>query len=198
LLLAGVVVALTSCAGQESSPTSYYVLAYFQTDESPRFEEPHFRDDVVVLEPTVDAVFDRRQIVRRVSPTELRYLLNDLWAVPPSDAFERAIREALSETGAFPRVYQERRDVDPRYRVASLVRAVELVDQDDGPPLVHFEVELQLIDGNRLVSQSTVSVQEPIETGGTGAFVDEVSRILSRSIDELVNRAAQSESGDAG
>lgn len=190
---------LAGCFGQQSTPTNYYVLAYSPTDNSPQFEQPQFEEPAVVLEPLVDAVFDRRQIVRRVSPTQLQYMLNDLWAVSLPRAFQRIVREGLSETGAFSYVYYEGRDVDVPYRVAMEVSAVEIISHAEQPSEVHLELEMQLIEGNAVLSQSSLTHREQMETdAGPGDFVDEVSRLVSASVDELVNRATESRDRDGG
>lgn len=205
---------LSSCVGQQSVPTNYYVLAYLPAEDSPRFEEAIFDSPVSILDPSIDPVFDRRQVVRRISATRLRYLSSDLWAVTLPDAFQRAVREAVGHSGAFPGVYSVSRDVQTRYRVAVVVDAVELIDpageadrdratgepkQGSRVPVVHLELQLQLIDGatSAAVSRHRVSYREPL--GGSrdiASFVDQLSRVLSRSVDELLIAASDTGSGN--
>lgn len=180
------VLLLSSCAGQSSSPTSYYVLAYMSDEAAPTFSEPQLSADAVVLEPSINPVFDRRQIVRRVSSTELQYLSGDLWAIGLSDAFQHAIRDAAVEIGAFRAVYLAGRDVQARYRIATVVDAVELVQAGDGAPVAHLELELRLYDRGELLTRSSVAVREELSgQSGPSDFVHRVSELLSRSADEL-------------
>lgn len=197
---------LSSCLSQQSAATNYYVLAYFPSESSPRFEKSVFEGALSVLEPSIDPVFDRRQVVRRISPTRLRYLSSELWAVTLPDAFQRAVRDGVARSGAFSEVYRAARDIETRYHLAVVVDAVELIDpaaEADAPgdaerePVVHLELTLQLVDGaaTAVVSRNELSYREPLAEGGDiAAYVDQLSRVLSRSVDELL--AAASDSGN--
>lgn len=177
---------LGGCVLFESSETFYYLFEY--TEPVPvSYQEPQIPGTVAVLEPAVSPVFERRQIVRRTRGPQLSFLSNDLWAVTPSAGVQSLLLERLRNAGIFESVEPERRDLEPRYRVASRLDRLEFeCCEENGAARV--SIALSFLDartGDAIVRTEEKIVRE-LPDSTTYQFVVAVNDILGQEIDALI------------
>jgi hypothetical protein len=217
---------LAGCAGNDAESTRYYMLPYVgEADSGGADAEGHagvVLDEVRVEEVKVAQAYDRRQLVERLSVTEVNYLSQHLWAVSLPEAVGEVVYDALIASGLVGEVYHWHTRSEPRYVVSTRVEALELVrgdgaggfpagnggnagnatDSDAGPgpdnqdtPGVHLEIDIVLVDQSTdsVILRHAGNYRRKLPAAGPGVFVERVTALLTAHVDEFLSKLSEAE-----
>jgi uncharacterized lipoprotein YmbA len=203
------VITLTACLSGRSQPTHYYTLPY-----TGDFVASSGQPDVGslrLLEPEIASIYDRRQIVQRVSPTQIRYLPQELWAVRLSDTLGEAVRSAVEQSGLFSRVvpWTARADLRRQAQYAleteialmeyaagtdgrgtAAAQAAEASGAERGSAKVELTFRLRRNEGDVLVEHSK-RIERALQPASPQAFVSVVAEVLGQELDAFFEKIAQ-------
>jgi uncharacterized lipoprotein YmbA len=203
------IITLTACLSGRSQPTHYYTLPY-----TGDFVASSGQPDVGslrLLEPEIASIYDRRQIVQRVSPTQIRYLPQELWAVRLSDTLGEAVRSAVEQSGLFSRVvpWTARADLRRQAQYAleteialmeyaagtdgrgtAAAQAAEASGAERGSAKVELTFRLRRNEGDVLVEHSK-RIERALQPASPQAFVSVVAEVLGQELDAFFEKIAQ-------
>jgi uncharacterized lipoprotein YmbA len=164
-----------------------------------------------LLEPEIASIYDRRQIVQRVSPTQIRYLPQELWAVRLSDTLGEAVRSAVEQSGLFSRVvpWTARADLRRQAQYAleteialmeyaagtdgrgtAAAQAAEASGAERGSAKVELTFRLRRNEGDVLVEHSK-RIERALQPASPQAFVSVVAEVLGQELDAFFEKIAQ-------
>ncbi|MFP4430163.1 MAG: ABC-type transport auxiliary lipoprotein family protein [Spirochaetaceae bacterium] len=147
--------------------------------------EALFDAALIVEDPTVAPLYDRRQIVQRPEAPEVLLLTRDLWVVGPSDAVRDALYDRIRRENLFRQVGRTVRGVRDPYLVQTYIDVLEY-RCCSGPPVALLDIEMLLVDSEGKVVARTRSATEDEISESVTEFVVTVNRRLSRAIDRFV------------
>ncbi len=186
-LLILVVSTLSGCLFSSDAPTRYFLIDYLGETGVEQQGQAPFDAAVVVEDPTVAPLFDRRQIVQRPEAPEIVLRTRDLWVVSPGDAVREVVYDRLRRENFFSEVEVGRRILgaqDP-YVLRTHVDALEYRCCAE-TPLAIFDVELILFDAEgNAIARHRSATEDEIPASVT-EFVLTVNRRLSAAIDQFL------------
>ncbi len=184
-----VVLTLSGCLLSDDAPTRYFLIDYVgdggARDQDQDQRETPFDAAVIVEDPTVGPLYDRRQIVQRPEAPEILLRTRDLWVVSPGDAVREVVYDRLREEDLFPEVGRRIRGVPDPYVLRTHIDTLEYRCCAE-TPLAIFDIELMLLDAEENVVARHRSATEDEIPASVTEFVLTVNRRLSEAIDQLV------------
>ena len=105
---------------------------------------------VEVAKFNVSRLYDRNQIILRLSAEEVREKAYHSWAVRPSEMITDAVEGYLKESRLFTDIRQDFVDVIPQYRITGTIKSLERLDSGD-QWYANFRLSVQLVDGRNAV-----------------------------------------------
>jgi uncharacterized lipoprotein YmbA len=151
-----------------------------------------------LLEPEIAGIYDRRQIVQRVSQTQIRYLSQELWAVRLSDTIGEAVRSAVQQSGLFSPVVPWTARADLRRQaqyvletdIAQMEYAAGPSEAERGSAEVELTFRLRRNEGDVLVEHSK-RVERALQPASPQAFVTVVAEVLGQELDAFFEKIAR-------
>ncbi len=180
----GIFFVLAGCFSFGADPTYYYVIEYAGEANLEGVTVPY---SVVVPDAVVAEVYNRRQIVQRLTGPRLRYLSSELWAVTPSGAIAEMVYDRARALEVFSTVERDTRRTTAEYRLTVVVDTLEYFCCDADPEArLTFALRLERErDGTVVLDRhvrETVILTEKSPLG----FVIAVSEVLSRELDAFI------------
>jgi ABC-type uncharacterized transport system auxiliary subunit len=189
------VLTLSGCLFSSDAPTRYFLIDYVAegvnapgtaaAEREPDPAEALFDAALIVEDPTVAPLYDRRQIVQRPEAPEVLLRNRDLWVVGAGDAVRDALYDRIRRENLFRQVGRTVRGVRDPYSVQTHIDALEYRCCGD-TPLAIFDIEMLLVDSQGKVLARTRSATEDEIPESVTDFVLTVNRRLSRAIDQFI------------
>ncbi len=189
------VLTLSGCLFSSDAPTRYFLIDYVDegdgtpgtaaAEREPDPAEALFNAVLIVEDPTVAPLYDRRQIVQRPEAPEVLLRNRDLWVVGAGDAVRDALYDRIRRENLFRQVGRTVRGVRDPYSVQTHIDALEY-RCCARQPLAVFDIEMLLVDSQGKVLARTRSATEDEISESVTEFVLTVNRRLSRAIDQFI------------
>jgi ABC-type uncharacterized transport system auxiliary subunit len=154
-------------------------------DGEPDPQEALFDIAVIVEDPTVAPLYDRRQIVQRPEAPEVLLRNRDLWVVGAGNAVRDVLYDRIRRANLFRQVGRTVRGVRDPYLVQTHIDALEYRCCGD-TPLAIFDIEMLLVDSEGTVIARKRSATEDEIPESVTEFVLTVNRRLSRAVDQFI------------
>ena len=182
-LFAVATLGISGCLLSREAPTKYFLIDYVGDQSEERETESLYPLPVVVEDPRVATLYDRRQIVQRPEAPEVFLLNRDLWAVSPADAVRTAIYDQTRYSGLFPEVRRGARIGGESYRIRTHVETLEYLCCE-GSPKALFEIEIILVDS----ADSPIARYDLASTDDISESVTEFVLTVNRRLTEAIDR----------
>lgn len=171
---------LTGCFGATSAEQRYYTLNLPPT-EAPMGERKG--PDLLVHEVEVAPVYNRPQIVYRISPQELQFFRQNNWADRPSRMLGQLLTQAFRRSGPFRSVVERVGERVPQYVLDTSVQAIEELE-GDGKWFAHLAMTLRLtrLSDNRTIWQFSFDERRGLAEQNLGLVVRAMSEILDEQL----------------
>lgn len=185
---------LGGCVFFRSNETHYYLFEY-DTPETERTDssdpasqsQPLIRGSLIVEEPVVSPIYERRQIVQRTQGPQLTFLSNDLWVVNPSSGVQRLLLDRLREARLFGSVEPARRDLPGDYRLTSSVDRLELdIREESARARVSLGLLLRRTSSGEIVLTGGGSRSRELSEPTPYRFAVAVNEILREEIEAFI------------
>lgn len=179
-------VALTGCSllAPRNEPVQFFVLAASPPDAgSPSAGSRADRPTIGLGPVTLPGYLDRREIVTRVAPNQVRLSQNEQWAEPLAENVRSVLAQELASRlgGATIVIFPWLGSFRPDYRVRIDVTRFE--------PTVAGTAELaarwQVLSGRDVLAARDARISRPITGGGTEAAVAALGETLSDLASEI-------------
>ena len=119
---------LTAClGGGKSEPTRYYTLA-IENINMPSAGDAQNAPRVQIRKFTVEAAYQRNNIVYRESAYDFMFYDLDLWASRPDNLLTQLVTEYVNQSGLF-KPAEAKPTIKPDYEIVGNVNAIEEVDE---------------------------------------------------------------------
>ncbi|MFH1567557.1 MAG: ABC-type transport auxiliary lipoprotein family protein [Gemmatimonadota bacterium] len=140
-----------------------------------------------VREFAVSRMYERDQIVFRLSPEEIREDRWHVWAVRPGQMITDAIEQYLRDARLFTDIRQEFLDTNPDYSFSGTVNAIERFDSGD-QWYARLTLTMQVMDQqNQIVWRHTFGEQaEQVYNPDFGHTVETMKQLLRRYMEEAI------------
>jgi len=135
----------------------------------------------------VSRLYDRDQLVSRLSPYEVREDRWNVWASRPSDMLTATLQRYLGDAGLFAQFDREFLDQRPDYVLEVLVGAIECYASEDRST-AHLALSWRLVDqkDNKVSWSGRFDREEPVYSRDIGAAVQALSGILHDECEKMV------------
>jgi len=183
---------LLSCSGLFGGKTVVSETRKFIIEAEPmRLSIPHserpypFR--VSIEKFAVSRVYDKNQIVFRLSPQEISDDRYHRWAVRPSEMMTDAVEAYLKSSPAlFADIRQQYLNVEPDFSLQGTVKAIERYDSGD-QWFAHLAMSLQLVDrDSKVVWRDDFDTEEQVYVEDFSHTVLTMSRILRNRMEQYI------------
>jgi ABC-type uncharacterized transport system auxiliary subunit len=136
---------------------------------------------------SVSGLYDRDQIVFRLSDFEIKDDRWNIWADRPSKMVTDVIQEYLGKVNLFTGISQEYLDARPDYVLTGTVRAIERFDSGD-LWYAHLSVSWKLIDArtNELFWADDFDRRDPVFQQDMSYTVETMSQILRGEVEKAI------------
>ncbi len=182
LWLGSALIALTctGCFGATTAEQRYYALSLPAPTEPQR--QPPNRE-LLLHEVEISPVYNRPEIVYRISPQELRFFHQSNWADRPSRMIGQLLLKALGDAGIFRSVVDRLGTHVPAYALDTSVTALEEMQGGD-QWFAHFAMTVRLsrFEDNRMIWQYSFDQRRPLNTQDLGLVVRAMSEILAEQM----------------
>lgn len=140
-----------------------------------------------VQEFAVSRLYDRDQIVFRLSPEEIREDRWHVWAVRPSQMITDAVEQYMRDARLFTDIRQEFLDTAPDFTFSGTVNAIERFDSGD-QWYARLAMTMQLVDrGNEVIWRRTFGEQpEQVYNPDFGHTVEAMKERLRRYMAQAI------------
>ncbi len=127
----------------------------------------------------VSRLYDREQLLSRLSAFEVREDRWNVWASRPSDMFTNTIERYLADSGLFEQFGREFLDHRPDYVFEAAVSAIECFASEERSA-AHLAISWRLVDqhDNKVFWSGRFDREEPVYSRDIGAAVQVLSGIL--------------------
>ena len=168
---------LNGCFGATTAEQRYYTMSL------PKVEQPtgsRHNAELLLREVDVSPVYNRPQIVYRISPQELQFFHQNSWADRPSRMIGQLLNQAFTNSGLFRSVVDRLGVKPPMYVLDTNVEAIEEL-QGGGMWFAHLSMTLRLarFEDNRAIWQYTFDERRPLDKPDVGLVVRAMSEILN-------------------
>jgi hypothetical protein len=134
---------------------------------------------------------ERPEVVTRVSPTEIRAAVFDLWAASLRSQFEQVLQENLIRLGAAERVMRFPWYPGPVPDVAVEVDVLRFEGDAEQTATLDARWRIRDVRAGRVVREGTSNLSEPANGHGTASGVDALSRALGTMSREIAAALAR-------
>jgi len=135
----------------------------------------------------VSRLYDRDQLVSRLSQYEVREDRWNVWASRPSDMLTATLQRYLADAGLFAQFEREFLDQRPDYVLEVLVGAIEWFTTEEHSA-AHLALSWRLVDqkDNKVSWSGRFDREEPVYSRDIGAAVQALSEILHNECEKMV------------
>jgi ABC-type uncharacterized transport system auxiliary subunit len=183
----------TGCLGAREVKRNYFVI---RPPEAHEVMESEIEGQVRVRDLTPEAVYDKFQLVIRLSPIQLRYSGSNLWAVRPHVMLSDHLAQSLAQHQLFTGVTRQLSEARPDYIISGDLRAVEVQEYEDGRR-AHLAFNLRMTrfsDGTLLWSRSFDKVRIVGQREMPEA-VQALSELMTEATEEAIADLAANRNG---
>ena len=191
LVLAGFLSSLVGCSGLLGGKAVLPQLRKFIIEAEPlRLSIPEsgrpYPFKVEVGDFEVSRLYDRDQIVFRLSPQEIKEDRYHRWAVRPGEMITDAVEQYLKDARLFTDIRQEFLDTPPDFKLTGTVKAIERFDSGD-LWYAHLAMSMQLVDGrNEVVEDWPLNSVKQVYVADFSHTVVTLSQILRNYMEEVI------------
>ena len=183
---------MLSCSGLIGGKTVVPETRKFIIEAEPmKLSLPHserpYSYRVSIEKFAVSRVYDKNQIVFRLSPQEIREDRYHRWAVRPSEMMTDAVEAYLKSSPAlFADMRQQYLNVEPDFSFQGTVKAIERYDSGD-QWFARLAMSLQLVDrDNTVVWRDDFDAEEQVYVEDFSHTVLTMSRILRNRMEQYI------------
>lgn len=180
LLLCLLPVVLTGCFGATTAEQRYYSISL------PNIEQPtqsHHNAQLLIREVEISPVYNRPQMVYRISAQELQFFHQNNWADRPSRMLGQLLAQAITHAGIFRNVVERLGDKPPDFVLDTSVQSIEEL-QGGGMWFAHMAMTFRLarFADNATIWQFTFDQRRPLTQQDLGLVVRAMSEILDEQL----------------
>lgn len=185
LALATIAALCTACGGGQPVVRRYFTLA-------PQAPEPGRVGTLPTLrvrELDCAPIYDRTNLIFRVSPVEVRAYRYNNWSSPPGTMLAEVLRRYLAASGRFNLVDEE----DPAdLEIGGRVDVIEqLVDDDGWSGRIELSLTLRRVRDGRIYWRQRIDGSRPAEREDVAEVVAAQSFILGTALAQEIDALAQ-------
>jgi ABC-type uncharacterized transport system auxiliary subunit len=179
-LLCLIALLLPGCFGSTTAEQRYYTMSLPNVAQEPTV---HKGAELLLHEVDVSPVYNRPQIVYRISPQELQFFHQNNWADRPSRMMGQLLAQAFTRSGIFRNVVERIGEKPPTYVMDTSVQALEELEGGN-QWFAHLAMTLRMtrFDDNRTVWQFSFDERRPLTDQNLGLVVRAMSEILSEQL----------------
>lgn len=171
---------LTGCFGATTAEQRYYSISL------PNIEQPtqsHHNAQLLIREVEISPVYNRPQMVYRISAQELQFFHQNNWADRPSRMLGQLLAQAITHAGIFRNVVERLGDKPPDFVLDTSVQSIEEL-QGGGMWFAHMAMTFRLarFADNATIWQFTFDQRRPLTQQDLGLVVRAMSEILDEQL----------------
>ena len=173
-------VALTGCFGATTAEQRYYTMSLPNTAPPPPSRKGM---ELLLHEVEVSPVYNRPQIVYRISPQELQFFHQNNWADRPSRMLGQLLAQSFARSGIFRSVVERIGEKPPNYVLDTTVQAIEELE-GQGQWFAHLAMTFRLtrFEDNRTVWQFAFDERRALAEQNVGLVVRAMSDMLHEQL----------------
>jgi ABC-type uncharacterized transport system auxiliary subunit len=169
---------------KETVNTNYYVLDYLPATENPELvmEKP-FPKTLEVMETKLPRTYDRNQIVRKKSYTQISYFPNHLWANRLYDAVPNLLVRRLNAYNIFRRVGRDLMETKPDYYLETTINNIEYLDIDKPQAFLRLEFVMRDASTQAIIFSNRNERSRILYNKTVEYFVQSVNELIMQETD---------------
>ncbi len=171
---------LAGCFGATTAEQRYYTMNLANAPQPPPSRKG---TELLLHEVDVSPVYNRPQIVYRISPQELQFFRQNNWADRPSRMLGQLLAQAFTHSGIFRSVVERMGEKPPNYVLDTSVQAIEELE-GGSQWFAHLAMTFRLtrFEDNRTVWQFSFDERRPLAEQNVGLVVRAMSEILQEQL----------------
>lgn len=171
---------LPGCFGATTAEQHYYTMD-LPHETAPK-RSAHSAE-LLLHEVEMSPVYNRPQIVYRISPQELQFFYQNNWADRPSRMLGQLLLQAMMNSGIFRSVVERLGDKPPEYVMDTTVDAIEELQGGD-KWFAHLAMTMRVarFGDNRAIWQYTFDERRPLTEQNLGLVVRAMSEMLHEQL----------------
>lgn len=180
-----VLIWMAGCASQVQSKR-YYVLSQAYP-EKVTTSEPKYDFSIRIQPTSIDALYNRLQLVYRPSLNEFEFYNLHLWAVKPNKMVSEILLKQFNQTQLFTQTFQDIQTKLPDYTLVSEIASIEELDSAEHT-YAHLAMRFRLIrqkDGE-IVLTHQFDRREKVFAKTPRAIVEALSDLLAFETHQLI------------
>jgi ABC-type uncharacterized transport system auxiliary subunit len=177
---------------RETVNTNYYVLDYLPATENPSLiQASPFPKTLEVMETKLPRTYDRNQIVRKKSYTQISYFPNDLWANRLYDAVPNLLVRRLSAYNIFKRVSRDMMETKPDYYLETTINNIEYLDIERPTAFLRLEFVLRDASTQAVIFADSNERTRILYNKTVEYFVQSVNELIMLETDMFASQCAE-------
>ncbi|MCK5519978.1 MAG: membrane integrity-associated transporter subunit PqiC, partial [Candidatus Marinimicrobia bacterium] len=176
-----------NCSSQKQSLTNHYVLEYYSHLEREELEQNEpFPYSVIIKDPIIPVIYDRRQIVIRHFGPRITYADNDLWAVPLSEIIPQLINTRFNRYKIFNLAQREFLNQRPEFEIVTDIRYVEALKfENKMQARLVMDFYLRKAGEENYIIKHSVNKEESLIDNNLENFVQKVNDLILKETDDF-------------
>ncbi len=190
LLLLLILFLLAGCRSSKPVATVFYILEYPDDKEIGEDTIPPLPLTIEITDVEVHPAFASHKMVMREDSHQIKYFVNNQWAVRPAEGFARFMEEYFEHNKVFQEVQTRYWNVLPDYQIVTSINHLEVI-RDRRDFYARLNVDFKLIGGEegKVVVEHTADKSRLAEKRNLNLFTDAISSMFFEELHYFAQKA---------